>query len=82
MSTLERRFRPFPSWIPQAIALLAVPTAGLAAEKYFGYAEGHIEVTAAGTDAYAVNLAHSCLRLDAMLRQILGITTSHRVPTY
>jgi hypothetical protein len=67
-------------------ALLAVLMAPIASEaggdEYWGYSYRNIDVTAAGTNAYAVNLARYCVRLDAMLSRILGIKTSYRPPTH
>jgi len=65
-----------------ALAVLAAPLSGYSADPYFAYSERNIEVTAAGTGTYAVNLARSCLRLDGLLTRILGIETAYRAPTY
>lgn len=64
-------------------ALLLAPLAALAAgEPYFGYSYRNVEVTAAGSGAYAVNLARYCVRLDGMLSRILGIAATDRAPVH
>ena len=71
--------------LPRAtlLILLATPSVTLAGgDEYWGYSYRNIDVTAAGTSAYAVNLARYCVRLDAMLTRILGIKTSYRPPTH
>jgi hypothetical protein len=63
--------------------LLLIPLAALAGEsQYWGYTFRNVEVTAAGNGTYAVNLARYCVRLDGMLRRILGIDTSERPPVH
>jgi hypothetical protein len=64
-------------------ALLLVPLAALAAgDRYFGYTYRNVEVTAAGSSAYAVNLARYCVRLDGLLSRILGIKATDRSPVH
>jgi hypothetical protein len=49
---------------------------------HWGYSYRNVDVTVAGTSAYAVNLARSCVQLDSMLSRILGIKTAYRAPTH
>lgn len=49
-----------------------------AGTDYWTYTYRNVEVTAAGSGAYAVNLARYCVRLDGMLTRILGIKTAER----
>lgn len=66
-----------------AALLLLAPLAAVAGEnEYWSYTYRNVEVTAAGTSAYAVNLARYCVRLDGMLTRILGIRTSERPPVH
>jgi hypothetical protein len=61
---------------------LTVPAASLAAsEDYWAYSYRNIDVMAAGTSAYAINLARYCARLDYLLTRILGIRTTDRIRT-
>jgi hypothetical protein len=61
------------------LAILALPVTALAAaEGYWTYSYRNIEVTAAGDGDFARHLALYSVRLDALLSQILGITTSER----
>lgn len=56
-----------------------LPLAAVAAEpEYWSYSYRNVEVTAAGSSAYTVNLARYCVRLDGMLSRILGIRTAER----
>jgi len=64
------------------LLLLLAPCASVAAEEYWGYAYRNIQVTAAGTSAYAVELAHHLVRLDAVVTEALGIKTAYRMPTH
>lgn len=64
-------------------ALLLIPLSALAGEDhYFGYTYRNVEVTAAGSGVYAINLARYCVRLDGMLSRILGITATDRAPVH
>jgi hypothetical protein len=73
-----RAFRSLP-----LLLILAAPVASAASgEEYWAYSYRNVDVTAAGKDAYAVNLAHYCVRLDAMLTRILGVKTAYRAPTH
>jgi hypothetical protein len=66
-----------------AALLLLAPLAAFAGEnEYWSYTYRNVEVTAAGSSAYAVNLARYCVRLDGMLTRILGIKTSDRPPVH
>ena len=73
--------QPCAARVPFLLLLLA-PCASFGAEEYWAYSYKNIDVTAAGTSAYAVNLAHYCARLDVMLSRILGIKTQSRAPTH
>jgi hypothetical protein len=64
------------------LSLLTVPCLSLADEPYWAYRFQNVDVMAAGTDGYAINLARNCIRLDAILAQILGIKTDTRIPTH
>lgn len=62
-----------------AALLQCASLSAVAAESdYWTYTYRNVEVTAAGSGAYAVNLARYCVRLDGMLTQILGIKTAER----
>jgi hypothetical protein len=62
---------------------MLIPLAALAGEDhYFGYTYRNVEVTAAGSGVYAVNLARYCVRLDGMLSRILGIAATDRAPVH
>jgi hypothetical protein len=70
--------------IPATLLLLAtlISGASYAGDEYWQYSSGNIDVTAAGSDKYAVYLVRSCIQLDVMLTRILGITASYRLPTH
>lgn len=58
------------------VALLLAPLVAVAGgDEFWSYSYRNVAVTAAGNSTYAVNLARYCVRLDGMLRQILGIRT-------
>jgi len=61
-----------------AALLLAYPILGSAASDYWGYSYRNVDVTAAGSGAYAVNLARYCARLDSLLARILSIRGRER----
>ena len=61
-----------------ALALALLLPVVAAADEYWAYSYGNLSVTAAGSGAYAVNIARYCLRLDALLTKILGIRTEER----
>jgi hypothetical protein len=61
--------------------LLAVPW-GAHAEDYWSYQYKYLDVVAAGTSQYAVNLAHNVDRLDRALRQILPLMAQKPVATH
>jgi len=64
-------------------ALLLAPLAALAGDtQYWSYSYRNVDVTAAGNGVYAVNLARYCVRLDGMLRRILGIDNSELPPVH
>ena len=65
-----------------AVLLMFSLAAAAGGSEYWGYSYRHVEVTAAGTNAYAVNLARYCIRLDGMLTRILGIRTPERMPVH
>jgi hypothetical protein len=67
-------------WLRTTLVLsLAMPAAAVAGgEEYWGYSYRNIEVTAAGTSAYAINIARYCARLDYLLTRILDIKTADR----
>jgi hypothetical protein len=68
-------------YFSSAALLLLTPFAAISAEnEYWSYAYRNIEVTAAGSSTYAVNLARYCVRLDGLLTRILGIKSSERPP--
>jgi hypothetical protein len=75
----ENTMQPCAARVPFLLLLLA-PCASFGAEEYWAYSYKNIDITAAGTSAYAVNLAHYCVRLDALLSRILGIKRQSRVP--
>ena len=62
--------------------LLACPVPGVTGTDYWTYSYRNVDVTAAGTGAYAVNLARYCARLDSMLTRILSIKATERPPTH
>jgi hypothetical protein len=61
---------------------LGLSAAAPAADDYWGYTYRNIDITASGTNAYAVNVARYCVRLDSLLTQILSIRASDRLPTH
>jgi hypothetical protein len=61
---------------------LIVPVVSRAADEYWSYSYRNIDVTAEGTSAYAINLARYCVRLDGLLRRILGIQNTQPPPTH
>ena len=65
-----------------AVLFLAPMAATAGAPEYWSYAYRNVEVTAAGSSAYAMNLARYCVRLDGMLTRILAIKTSERPPVH
>src|SRR5579862_8201420 len=65
-------------FLRRATLLLALSAAAPAADDYWGYAYRNVDVTAAGTNAYAVNLARYCVRFDALLSRIFGLKGSGR----
>jgi len=64
-----------------ALVLLIPWAAAQAANDYWTYTYRDIEVTAQANSAFTVNLARYCVRLDALLAQLLSINTTYRVPT-
>jgi len=58
---------------PALLLSLALPAAAPAADDYWGYSYRNVDVTASGTNAYTVNIARYCVRLDTMLTRILSI---------
>lgn len=65
-----------------ALLLLACPGLAGAADDYWGYSYSNIDVTAAASSVYTVNVALYCARLDTMLTRILGIKTNYRAPVH
>lgn len=64
------------------LVTLVTPAAAVASgDEYWGYSYRNIDVTAAGTSAYAINLARYCARLDYLLTRVLGIKTADRTTT-
>lgn len=66
--------------LPQlCLALVCLTGATQAlADEYWTYSNGNLAVTAAGTGAFAVNIARYSLRFDALLTRILGIKSTER----
>jgi hypothetical protein len=65
------------------LALTLAASAPLfAADQYWTYSAGQIEVTSNGTNGYTVNLARYCLRLDTLVSRILSIKTAYRPPVH
>lgn len=64
-----------------AALLAAVPASGWA-EDYWYYTYKYLDVVAAGTSQYAINLAHNVDRLDRTLRKVLPLVDPKPVPTH
>src|ERR1700683_3522685 len=65
-------------WRLACLLFLLTPLTGWAGTDFFAYSYAGIEVTAYGNGAYAVNLARYCLRMDALLTQLLQLKNLER----
>jgi hypothetical protein len=65
-------------WRLACLLFFLTPLTGWAGTDYFAYSYGGIDVTAYGNGAYAVNLARYCLRMDALLTQLLQLSSRER----
>ncbi len=68
-------------WRLAMAVLLAVP-AGSWAEDYWSYSYKYLDVVAAGTSQYAINMAHNVDRLDRALRKILPLIDQKPTATH
>lgn len=64
------------------LSLTASTGAVAGGDEYWEYSYRNIDVTAAGTSAYAINLARYCARLDYLLTRVLDIKTRDRATTH
>jgi hypothetical protein len=64
------------------LLLMAGPSAAAPATDYWAYQYKSIDVTAAGSSAYAQQLARNADRLGIALAQILGFKVEARLPTH
>lgn len=80
---MRRAWLPGTSLILSLMVSMTASTAAVAGgDEYWGYSYGNIDVTAAGTSAYAINLARYCARLDYLLTRVLDIKTKDRATTH